>query len=115
MTPGFLDGSMIGCNVEVLFVLFFLQLQQPKAELEWTEEMKDRYRRKWRCRSILFWTLSSLHIAVCALQLGVLESFGEGRSLKTTRGRRETVPRSDKVEATLFKLCPHFAKRGWEE
>jgi len=51
----------------VLFVLFFLQLQQPKAELEWTEEMKDRYRRKWRCRSILFWTLSSLHIAICAL------------------------------------------------
>lgn len=51
----------------VLFILFFLQLQQPKAELEWTEEMKDRYRRKWRYRSILFWMLSSLHIGICSL------------------------------------------------
>jgi len=63
-TVGVLSAFLGDC---VLFVLFFLQLQQPKAELEWTEEMKDRYRRKWRCRSILFWTLSSLHIAICAL------------------------------------------------
>ena len=96
---------MIGCNVEVLFVLFFLQLQQPKAELDWTEEMKDRYRRKWRCRSILFWTLSSLHIAICALQLGGSQFLERVGSLKTNREKRN-VPRSDKVEATLFKLCP---------
>lgn len=51
----------------VIFFLFFVQLRQPKPEVEWTDELKENYRRRWRCRSVVFWSISIVHIGACVL------------------------------------------------
>ena len=58
------------------FFLFFVQLRQPKPEVEWTDELKENYRRRWRCRSVVFWSISIVHIGTCVLYLGSTKSNG---------------------------------------
>ena len=60
----------------VIFFLFFVQLRQPKPEVEWTDELKENYRRRWRCRSVVFWSISIVHIGACVLYLGSTKSNG---------------------------------------